>query len=195
VLCLGYGLGPLFTRPEPARRRALLTLSAGALVLFALLRAANGYGDPAPWTRQPSGVLTALSFFKVSKYPPSLLFVLVTLGVSLPIGLALERLGGAVGGVLERVLLAFGRTPLFTYLVHVYLVHGLALATGVAVGVPAAAFTHFLSDTSRLRAAGWGLGLGGVYGVWLVVLALLYPAARWYAALKQRRRAWWMRYL
>jgi uncharacterized membrane protein len=191
VLCLGYGLGFVFTRPDMERRRALVALGAGALALFAVLRATNGYGDPAPWRPQADGVFTALSFFKVSKYPPSLLFVLVTLGVALPLGVALERLRGWPA----RLLLAFGRTPLFTYLLHVYLVHGLALAAGVAAGVPAAAFTHYLSDQSGLKAAGWGVGLPAVYGIWALVVAALYPVARWYAAVKQQRRAWWMRYL
>lgn len=195
ILCLGYGLGPLFTRADRERRRTLGWIAAGALALFVVLRAANGYGDPAPWTRQSTGVLTTLSFLKVSKYPPSLLFVLVTLGISLPLGLALERMRGAVGGALGRGLLVFGRTPLFTYLVHVYLIHGLALAVGVAMGVPASAFTSYLSDPSRLRDAGWGVGLPAVYAIWVAVVAALYPAARWYAALKERRRAWWVHYL
>ena len=195
VMCLGYGLGPVFARPPRERRRALAALGAGALALFVLLRAANGYGDPAPWTPQPSGAFTALSFLRVSKYPPSALFVLATLGVALPLGLLLERLRGRVGGALAGVLLAFGRTPLFTYLVHVYLVHGLALAAGVASGVPAAAFTHFLSEPARIRATGWGVGLPAVYAIWLLTVAMLYPIARWYAALKAQRRAWWMRYL
>jgi uncharacterized membrane protein len=195
VMCLGYGCGPFFTRPDAARRRALLALGAGALALFVALRLANGYGDPAPWSPQRSATFTALSFLKVSKYPPSLDFVLVTLGVSLPLALALGRLRGAVGGALDRVLLAFGRTPFFTYLLHIYLVHGLALAAGVAAGVPAAAFTHFLSDQSALKAAGWGVGLAAVYAIWLLLIAVLYPAARWYAALRERRPAWWMRYV
>ena len=195
VLCLGYGMGAVFTRPDAERRRTLLAVGAGALAVFAALRLANGYGDPAPWAPQASGVFTALSFLKVSKYPPSLLFVLVTLGLSLPIGVALEQLRGSVGGPVARVLLAFGRTPMFTYLVHVYLVHALALAAGVAAGVPASAFTSFLDGPDRLRAAGWGVGLPAVYAIWLLVVAGLYPVSRWYAGLKQRRRAWWMRYL
>jgi uncharacterized membrane protein len=191
VMCLGYGLGPLFRRPEPERRRAILSFGIGLLALFAVLRALNGYGDPAPWARQPTALFTALSFFKVSKYPPSLDFVLVTLGVALPIGLALEHGRGLVG----RVLLAFGRTPLFTYLVHIYLVHGLALAAGVAAGMPARPFLRVLSDPGRLAAAGGGVGLPAVYAVWLLVVAMLYPAARWYAALKARHPGWWLRYL
>lgn len=190
ILCLGYGLGPTFARPDHERRRRLAAISGVMLGAFVVLRLFQ-LGDGAPWATQPTALLTALSFLNVSKYPPSLLYTLVTLGVSLPIGLALERLRGPAA----RVLLAFGRTPLFTYLVHVYLVHGLALGLGVALGYPAGAFTGFLADATRLRNAGWGFGLPAVYAAWAVVLLLLYPLARAYAALKSRRRAWWMRYV
>ena len=191
VMCLGYGFGPLFSRDDAGRRRAMLALGGAALAAFVVLRAANGFGDPAPWSAQRDGTFTALSFLKVSKYPPSLLYVLVTLGISLPLGVALERLRGLPA----RVLLAFGRTPLFTYLVHVYAVHGLALVAGLGFGYRASSFTHFISDPVRLRVVEWGLGLPAVYAVWLLVLAGLYPISRWYAALKAERRAWWMRYL
>lgn len=196
VLWFGYGLGGVFARPEAARRRALLAGSLAALALFAALRLANGYGDPQPWAPQPRGPLyTTLSFLNVTKYPPSLQYVLLTLGCSLPIGLALERLRGPAGGAAARVLLAYGRTPLFTYLLHLYLVHGLAMLAGVVLGFRASDFVGFVSDSSRLRAAGWGVGLPAVYAVWLLVLAVLYPAARWYADYKARRGAWWLRYL
>jgi hypothetical protein len=160
-------------------------------VLFVLLRLWNGYGDPAPWHAQPTAVFTALSFVNVSKYPPSLQFTLLTLGVSLLLSLPLEQMRGLVA----RVLLAFGRTPMFTYLVHIYLVHGLAMAVGVVLGFPAGAFTHFLDGPGRLQAVHWGFGLPVVYGVWFLVLAALYPLARAYVALRRSRRAWWMSYI
>jgi uncharacterized membrane protein len=191
VLCLGYGLGSVFAKPPAARRRLTLLLGLGALALFALLRALNGYGDPRPWDGQDDGLLTALSFLNVSKYPPSLLYVLVTLGASMLLMLALERLRGP----LAALLLAFGRTPLFTYLLHVYLLHGLAMATGAAMGVEPSAFSGFLADPSRLIAAGWGVGLPVVYVIWFAVCLALYPASRWYAGVKRRRRDWWLGYL
>ena len=132
-----------------------------------------------------------LSFLNVTKYPPSLMFVLATLGVSLLIVPVLERLRGLPA----RVLLAFGRTPLFTYLLHIYLVHGSALLIGLALGFPAALFTHFILDPSPLVTAHWGFNLWVVYAVWLATLAALYPLSRWYADLKRRRRDAWMSYL
>jgi uncharacterized membrane protein len=132
ILCLGYALGSVFVQ-EPGRRdRVLLTIALLAIALFALLRAINRYGDPAPWQAFPTAAATVMSFFNVSKYPPSLLFVLVTIGVSLLCMLALQRLRG----LLARVLLAYGRTPLFTYVLHIYVVHGSALLIAVLAGYP-----------------------------------------------------------
>lgn len=191
VMLLGYGLGGLFQQPEGAGTRKILMLASGMLILFAVLRGINLYGDPRPWAAQAEPLWTALSFINVSKYPPSLDFVLVTLGVSL----ALLPLLARPGGPLESVLLTFGRTPLFTYVLHIFLAHGLALVAGWAMGVPLSAFFNLLGDPSRAIEAGWGFGLGGVYIAWLAVLALLYPLSRWFAGVKRRRRDWWLGYL
>jgi uncharacterized membrane protein len=191
VMCLGYGLGAVFTWPAERRRRALLVGGAAAVAAFLALRAANGYGDPAPWARQRSDAFTALSFLRVTKQPPSLDFVLVTLGLSLPLGVAVERLRGP----LASLLLAFGRVPLFAFVGHLYLAHLLALVVGVATGVPASAFVRSISDPSRLRAAGWGFGLAAVYAWWALVVLAMWPLAAWYARVKRERARWWMRYL
>jgi len=191
IMCLGYGLGSIFIKTVEGRSRAVALLACGALVLFLVLRAINGYGDPAPWSVQKNAVFTALSFINVSKYPPSLLYVLITLGVSMLLLLALQRLRGAAA----KVLLVFGRTPLFTYVLHIYIAHGLALLIGVATGVPAAYFSNLLGDPARLVSAHWGFGLPVVYGIWLLVLLTLYPFSRWFAGVKRRRRDWWLSYL
>jgi len=191
IMLLGYGLGAVFTRPEGERTRRVLLVAGAALMAFLLLRSLNGYGDPQPWTRQDAPLWTALSFINVTKYPPSLLYTLLTLGLSLLLLPVLERLGGPAGSV----LLTFGRTPLFTYLLHLYVAHTLALLVGVAMGVPARAFFNLLGDPSRALDAGWGFGLGPVYGFWLLTLALLYPASRWMEGLKRRRRDWWLGYV
>lgn len=196
VMCLGYGLGSIFLQETARRRRSVLLLGAGAIVAFLILRTVNVFGDPAPWTVQSTPVATALSFFNVSKYPPSLLYVLITLGVSLLISLMLERLPGAAA----RVLLAFGRTPLATYVLHIYILHVLALIVGVLMGLPSALFFDFLGSNfvvspARLPQAGWGFGLGIVYVVWIAVLAALYPFSAWLAQVKRERRDWWLSYV
>lgn len=192
ILLLGYGLGGLFLQPDEPRRRALFGLAAGALALFALVRILNlPWAEPRPWSPQAEPLWSVFSFINVSKYPPSLAYALVTLGVSLLILLGLERAGGRIFGVLTT----FGRTPLFTYLVHVWVAHGLALLTGLAMGIPASAFINSILDPSRLVSAGWGFGLGGVYVAWLATLGLIYPFSRWFEGIRRRRRDWWLGYL
>lgn len=195
VMCLGYGLGGVFLQDPARRRRSVLMLGAAAVALFLMIRAVNGYGDPSRWSVQPSTTGTILSFFNVSKYPPSLLYVLITLGVSLLLSLALEYLKGLPA----RVLLAFGRTPLATYVVHIYVLHLLAFVVIAASGLPASLFIDFLGSNfstspARLVAAGWGFNLAVVYLIWIAVLAALYPFSSWLARIKRERRDWWLSY-
>jgi uncharacterized membrane protein len=189
VMCLGYGLGHVFTGIPERRNRTLLALGAAAIVAFVLLRSMNLYGDPAPWSAQASAIQSAMSFLNVSKYPPSVLYVLVTLGVSMVLYVALDRARGPV----RNVLLSFGRTPLFTYLVHIYLVHTVALIVGVLGGIPASNYVHFLNDLPSH--AGIGFDLRTTYLVWAATLILLVPCASWFARVKRRRRDWWLSYL
>jgi uncharacterized membrane protein len=174
VVALGFGLGPLFL--EDVKRRAGLFLRVGfvMLCLFLALRAGNFYGDPRPWSVQATPVLTALSFIDVSKYPPSLLYALVTIGPALMLTPLLERMIGVAGGVLAD----FGRTPLFFYVLHLYVLGAVALALGQAIA-PENGRTDLL----------------GVYLAWIALVAALYPLCRWFARLKRRRDDWWLSYL
>lgn len=191
VMCLGFGLGPVLRLPAAARSRAILGIALGLLAAFAVMRTLNGFGDPAPWTAQPTLTRAVMAFFNVSKYPPSPDYIAVTLGISLLIFLALQRLRGPVAAV----LLNFGRTPLFTYMAHIYIVHGLMLCVAIGMGMPAVA-THFVEKELRgLLPADWGFSLGTVYLVWIFVIAALIPLSRWFAAVKRRRRDWWLSYL
>jgi len=191
IMLMGYGLGGVFTLGGSARTRAVLLLAGGLLAAFVVLRTLNGYGDPQPWAAQADGLWTFLSFINVSKYPPSLDYALVTLGVALALLPVLERLWRPALGV----LLTFGRTPLFTYLLHIWLAHSLALVVGALTGIPVSGFFNMLGDPSRLIAAGWGFGLAPVYGFWLLTLVILYPMSRWFEGVKRRRRDWWLGYL
>lgn len=191
VMFLGYGLGGLFLKPADERRRTTLFLALGMLAACVLLRAPNLYGDPAPWSGQADAARTAMSFLNVTKYPPSLLYVLATLGVSLLLSLALER----VKGFPAKVLLAFGRTPLFTYVLHLYILHLSALAIAAAMGFDPMIMVNFVVDPSRSVKAGWGFSLAGAYVAWALTLAALYPLSAWFAGVKRRRRDWWLSYL
>jgi uncharacterized membrane protein len=184
VTAAGFGLGQVF-RWEPARRRAfLLRLGLGLTAAFVVLRAANVYGDPRPWSPQATPLLTALSFVNTVKYPPSLLFLLMTLG---PAMLALWAFEGRTPRLL-RPAVVVGRVPLFYYVAHVPLIHLLAIAACYArYGT-----VHWMFESPTLdrfpvtQPPGWPASLPVVYLVWAVVVLALYPLCRWYAAVKAR---------
>jgi len=189
IMALGYGLGHVFLEPAAQRERQLKLLGLTSIVLFLLLRGTNLYGDPRPWSAQGDGVMTALSVLNVTKYPPSLLYTLVTLGPILLLLSAMERLGGFAG----EVLATFGRVPLFIYLLHLYAAHAAAVALSLAEG-----FDFHQLRGFGIQAAppeGLGLSLGGTYAAWILIMAALYPACRWFAGVKRRRRDWWLSYL
>lgn len=191
ILCLGYGLGFIFRLEDLSRRRAITLLAAGLLGLFLILRLPNLYGDPNPWEWQRNPGLMVLDILNVSKYPPSLDFTLMTLGLAMCLALTLTHLPR----LLQSPLLIFGRTPFLTYLLHIYIVHGGALLFGLTQGIPLAHFTNFLGNPERLAQDGWGISLWQVYIVWLVILSLLYPVSRIYAAYRMKHRKWWLSYL
>jgi uncharacterized membrane protein len=179
VMIAGYALGPVMLLEPKARQRVLVALGAGVTFGFVALRATNLYGDPAPWTVQEMPLSTVLSFVNCEKYPPSLLFLMMTLGPALMLLAAFEHAWGQLAGRLAT----FGQVPFFFYVAHIYLIHALAVATGFAM-------TGALASRPEL-----GLSLAGVYLIWLLVLVLLYPLCRQFAELKQRRTEWWWPYL
>jgi uncharacterized membrane protein len=187
VMALGYVMGGLFELEPAQRRRLLLTLGSAMIVAFVVLRLANVYGDPHPWSVQSSAAFTVLSFLKVHKYPPSLLYLLMTLGPGLLLLVLFETWRGALASVLG----VFGRVPLFFYVLHIVLAHALAGLIALWAGYGTSVLTNFFPDFPRE----WGYGLPVVYGVWLTVLALLYPLCRWFAEVKRRRSDWWLSYL
>jgi uncharacterized membrane protein len=190
IMCLGFGLGPIYRLDQSARSKRLLPIAIGLLALFVVVRLIDGYGDPAPWTHQASAMRTFMSFMNVSKYPPSPDYAFATLGISILLFLALDKLRGP----LARVLLAYGRTPLFTYVCHIYILHLMMLVAVLALGFPFGTATDTVGSTKVLD-NGWGFGLPVVYAIWLTVLALLVPLSMWFSALKARRRDWWLSYL
>ena len=186
VMAAGYALGPIFMRERAARVRELFVLGAAITFGFFLLRATNLYGDPAPWVAQDSLLATVLSFVNCEKYPPSLLYLAMTLGPALMLLAAFE----SVHGPLANWIMTFGRVPLFYYVAHIFWLHMLAvLYAWMLVGDFAALIG------SMHKPAGYGLGLTGIYAVWLAVVVALYPACRWFASIKQRRTEWWWSYL
>jgi uncharacterized membrane protein len=205
VIALGYGLGGVFSAPAERRDRTLLFAGVAMLAAFALLRWFELYGNPSPdtaggpfggpgsWRAQETATAATMVFFDVSKYPPSLQFLLATLGIVFTSWPLLTRLRGPLGGVLNT----FGAVPFFFYVLHIYLVHALAMVANTTMGRDASGMFNYMLNVfvAPERFQGLGFSLPWVYVAWIVVLAILYPLCRWFAALKARRRDWWLSYL
>lgn len=187
VMALGYASGPVLLLESRRRRRVLIALGALLCATFLVVRGLNGYGDPHPWSGQRNSLFTAMSFLNTTKYPPSLDYLLMTLGPVLLLLAAAEKLRGP----LADALTVFGRVPFFFYVLHVYVIHAAAVALGVWTGFGA---KPFLEPWPRFPKS-FGLPLAGVYLAWILVLLALYPACRWFAGVKATRRDWWLRYL
>jgi uncharacterized membrane protein len=193
VTALGYTLGRIY-RWDPQRRRTFLgRWGLGLAAAFVALRGINIYGDPAPWASQASGALTVVSFLNVTKYPPSLSFLLMALGPALLILVALD---GTIPRMLRPALI-LGRVPLFYFVLHLFLTHLLA----VVVSYWQNGAVHWIFESPNLGAypftapPGWGLSLPSIYLLWILVVVMLYPVCSWFESLKRRRAAWWLSYM
>ena len=187
VMLLGFGAAPLFQGPARRRDARLLAWGVAATAAFVVLRASGVYGEPNPWQVQGRAISTLIDFLNVTKYPPSLLFMLMTLGPAAIVCASADRVPEAV----KHPLIVFGRAPFAFYVAHLYLLHTLAVAFGAMQGFDARAFLTY----SFFFPKGYGVGLPVVYAVWLLVVAALYPLCRWVAAAKRRRQDWWLSYL
>jgi len=192
VTAAGYGLGQIYSWPSARRKAFLLPLGAGLSATFLVLRGINLYGDPLRWSTQKSAAFTALSFLNTTKYPPSLLFLLMTLGPAL---LFLWAVDGRTPQWL-RPALTVGKVPMFYYLLHIPLIHMLAIAVCYA----RYGQVHWMFESPTLRQfpvtppPGWGYSLPVVYLFWAVVVITLYPLCCWFADLKRRRSDAWLSY-
>ncbi|MGE0595056.1 MAG: DUF1624 domain-containing protein [Hyphomonadaceae bacterium] len=203
VIALGYGLGPIFLQVPGKRERTLLLLGLAMLAAFFVLRWFNLYGDPTmptgweterpTWREETTPTAAVMTFFNVQKYPPSLQFVLVTLGIVFSLWPLLARLRGPAA----KVLNTFGAVPFFFYILHIYLVHVLAIAANAAAGNSVEGYLNYMRNvfTAWQLFEGVGFSLPWVYLAWIVVLVLLYPLCAWFAAVKRARRDWWLSYL
>jgi uncharacterized membrane protein len=194
VMAAGFCFGPVMSL-EPARRRQwMIRLGLGMTVAFLLIRGINIYGDPTRWSHQATPVLTVLSFLRCTKYPPSLDFLLMTLGPALLLLAAFERF------TLSKTspLTVFGRVPLFYFLVHFFVAHLLTIPLALLRYGHAAFLLNPLPSIGGAPDSyppGFGYSLPAVYLIWIAVVALMYPLCLWFARLKERRNDWWLSYL
>lgn len=199
VMAAGFAFGTVLVRPD--RRKWTLMLGVSATVLFLVLRGFNLYGNGTagfpfsvgPWNHQATPTLTVISFLNTLKYPPSLQYLLMTLGPALIfLGLCDQVRAESGWG---RILLVYGRVPLFYYVLHIYLVHLATIAMAAVSHQPTSWLWHggfFLNPTP----AGYGHDLPLIYGIWLLVVAVLYLPCRWFMEFKRQHRDWvWLSYL
>lgn len=192
VTAVGYSLGKIYSWPCDRRRTFLWRAGLASTAAFVLLRAINVYGDPARWAPQKSAALTVVSFLNATKYPPSLLFLLMTLGPAVLILWAVDTSTPSW----MRPALIFGRVPMFYFLLHIPLIHLFA----VAVCYARYGHAHWMFESPNLGQypftlpPGWGYSLTVVYLVWLVVVVTLYPLCRWFGGVRQRRSDAWLSY-
>lgn len=188
VMSAGYCFGRIYTLPASDRNPWIYGIGLSAIALFILIRFWNIYGDPSPWEIQETGWFTFLSFLNCTKYPPSLCYLLMTLGpaiVSLPLW---EKLPASI----NRLLAVYGKVPLFYYILHIYLIHALALLLAAILGFPISIFTD---GSWNFYEYGWGYGLAGVYFFWVLVVALLYYPCYRFMLIKIHSKKWWLSYL
>jgi uncharacterized membrane protein len=194
LMILGYVFGNLYRTdfPQSQRKFWLLIIGIGATSLFILLRSFNLYGEPQGWQRQDSAIYTFMSFLNTTKYPPSLQFLLMTMGPAL-IFLALSERPNVRE---NHPFLVFGKVPFFFYVLHIYLIHILAILALIYAGWD---WREYILSASRImsgRLMDFGFGLETVYITWLLVVASLYPLCRWYKQVREKNPTkWWLRYL
>jgi uncharacterized membrane protein len=194
LMALGYVFGTLYKPEFPVeqRRRWVLNLGIAATLLFALLRAFNGYGEPRDWDVHTSPVFSLLSFLNTTKYPPSLHFLLMTMGPALIFLSLIEPLQNR----LPKPVIVFGRVPFFFYIVHLYVIHVLAMLLLIHWERDASEYIFSAENLMSGSLSDFGLSLAIVYVIWIVVTALLYPLCRWYQRYREKNPSkWWLSYL
>lgn len=187
VMALGYAIGQYFASTNPERPKRLLYIGALVTLAFIVLRLTNLYGDPVKWVAYQTMAETLISFLNVTKYPASLQFLLMTLGPALMLLGLFERFTGRIA----QKLVTIGRVPFFFYVVHIYLIHTIAVFIGLWQGFSVCDIAVFFV----YYPANFGLSLAGVYLVWVIVVLAMFPACAWFAGIKARRRDWWLQYL
>lgn len=193
IMIVGYCAGWLFTSYYDANRRVILfSFGCTAIMLFVILRNINSYGDPAPWITQSSFIYSLLSFFNVTKYPPSLMYTLITVGPGLVFLSLFEKPLQRVSSVVA----VYGRVPMFYYLLHILLIHIFACVTAVASGYPIMLrLKNSVYRTPELQ--GYGYNLAIVYAIWIALTIMQYPLCKWFDRYKRKHQStkWWLSYL
>lgn len=191
IMLAGFGAGKLFELPEDRRKTIFLRLGSGALLLFVLLRFLNKYGDPVAWSTQKTGISTFLSFMNISKYPPSLLFCLVTLGIMFLIIAVAEHAKNRI----TDIACVYGKVPLFYFAVHFYIIHSLLIILLFLQGFHWADLNFASGAFGRPKGTESGVPLLAVYLIWIAVVTALYKPCIWFGRYKATHKNWWVSYI
>ena len=194
VMSLGYYFGTFYTKSFDAskRKKLLNTVGLTSIILFFVLRFINTYGNPYPWVHYGSTIKSVISFMNPNKYPPSLLYLLMTLGAALTFLAHSEKISGKIANFFKT----FGRVPFFYYILHLYAIHLVAMlfAELTGFGWHAMILTDWVGEVPQLK--GFGFTLIYVYIIWVCIILLLYPACKWFDNYKLNNKdKWWLSYL
>lgn len=194
LMMMGYCFGRLFTSFDgEQRKKLLLTLGLGICVAFVLLRFINAYGNPEPWVEQKNGVFSLLSFLNTHKYPPSLMYMCMTIGPAI----VFLALAGNMRSWFSRIITVYGRVPFFYYVLHFFLIHALTTIMSLTRGHSLAEGVHEAGGgiAPNFVYPGEGYSLGIVYLFWIAIVAMLYPLCKWFSEYKRRNKQWWLSYI
>jgi uncharacterized membrane protein len=191
IMLVGFAAGKLFELETGDRKKIFLKIGLGSLLLFVLLRFIKIYGDPSPWSHQINNVFSFLSFMNISKYPPSLLFCLVTLGIMFLILAFAEQ----VSGRMRDIPIVYGKTPLFYFVVHFYLIHFLLIIILLLQGFHRVDLNFASGSFGRPNGAISGLPLWAIYLIWIGVVVILYKPCAWFGKYKSAHDYWWLKYI
>jgi uncharacterized membrane protein len=191
IMLTGFACGRFFEMAEAKRKSLFLKIGISALLLFVFVRFINSYGDLVPWSEQKNSVYSFLSFMNVAKYPPSLVFCLVTLGCMF----ILLWLGEGMKNKIASIASVYGKVPLFYFLVHFFLIHFIMLAIMFLQGFHWSQLDFASGTFGRPKGLQSGLSLGAVYLTWIGVVVVLYKPCKWYGNYKSTNRQWWLKYI
>ncbi len=191
IMLVGFASGIFFELPDLKRKSLFAKIGISALLLFVIVRFINIYGDPVGWSLQKNYVFTFLSFMNITKYPPSLLFCLVTLGIMFLVLSFADQLKNKFINITS----VYGKVPLFYFLIHFFLIHLIMLAVMLLQGFHWSQLDFASGNFGRPKNVESGLPLWTVYLTWLAVAAVLYKPCKWFGKYKAMHKKWWLKYL
>jgi uncharacterized membrane protein len=191
IMLVGFATGLFFEKEKSERENLFIKIGLSALSLFAIIRFINIYGDPALWSVQKNEIFTFLSFMNVTKYPPSLLFCLLTLGILFLLVAFADQFHNGI----KKVTSVYGRVPLFYFVVHFYLIHILTILMLLLQGFNWSQSEFATGTFGRPKNLESGLPLWAIYLVWMSVVIILYKPCVWFGEYKVRNTHWWLRYI